>query len=262
MKFVLIALAALAIGGSRASAADLPAAIVHAPTVAPASGWSGFYLGANAGYGFGHLATTNNSMTTSGPLVGIPLGTFTPASTFAGADSSSNLDGATAGGFIGYNYQIGNIVLGVETDFQWSDFKTSSAFSGSALGPQYTTAVKGDMFGTTRGRIGYAVNDLLVYATGGVAYGHFNSDLGILPGPAGAPTGPQYLVRNSSWLTGYAVGAGVDYKLTRNVIIGVEYLRIGYGNSGHDYGFGAAGSAHADAKMDFDLVRARLGYKF
>lgn len=264
MKRFFLSLIASAMVLTSAAAADLPSLITKGPHAYPVSvyNWEGVYAGLNGGGAWGNIDTSKNSMTTSGALVGIPAGTFSPASTFLGSDSAASVSGATVGGFAGYNYQLGRVVLGVESDFAWSDIKTSSSFSGSALGPQYTTSTKGDMFGTTRARLGYAFDNVLVYGTGGVGYGHFKSSLGILPGAIGAPTGPQYSASNSAWLVGAAYGAGIDWMVTPNWIVGVEYLRIDYGKSGHDFNFKAAGSSHADADVNMNIVRARLGYKF
>lgn len=264
MKRFILSFAASVLMLTGAFAADLPSLITKGPRAQPVAvySWEGVYAGLNGGGAWGDINTTKNSMTTSGALVGIPAGTFSPASTFLGSDSAASVSGATVGGFAGYNYQLGRVVLGIESDFAWSNIKTSSAFSGSPLGPQYTTSTKGDMFGTTRARIGYAFDNVLVYGTGGIGYGHFKSSLGILPGPKGAPTGPQYSASDSAWLTGAAYGAGVDWMVAPNWIVGVEYLRIDYGKSGHNFDFKAAGSAHADADVAMNIVRAKVGYKF
>lgn len=264
MKRLVLSFIMSALMLTGAVAADLPSIIAKGPAAAPVAvySWEGVYAGLNGGGTWGDIKTTKNSMTTSGALVGIPAGAFSPAATFLGADSAASVSGATVGGFAGYNYQLGRVVLGVESDFAWSDIKTASAFSGSPLGPQYTTSTTNDMFGTTRARLGYAFDHVLVYGTGGVGYGHFKSSLGILPGPKGAPTGPQYAASNDAWLVGAAYGGGVDWQVMPNWIVGVEYLRIDYGKSGHDFNFGKAGSAHADADVAMNVVRARIGYKF
>jgi len=264
MKRLFFALAMMAATFTSALAADLPAAISNGYSAQPVAvyNWQGVYAGLTGGGAWGDINTTANSITTSGALVGIPGGAFNPASTFRGANSSASVSGGTVGGFVGYNYQLGRLVLGVESDAAWTSIKTSSAFSGSPLGPQYTTSTKADMFGTVRGRVGYAFDNVLVYGTGGLAYGHFKSNLGILPGPKGAPTGPQYAASDDAWLTGAAYGGGLDWQFAPNWIARIEYMRLDFGKSGHNFNFGAAGTAHADATAPMNIVRAGIGYKF
>ncbi|MCS0493808.1 outer membrane protein [Ancylobacter mangrovi] len=134
-----------------AFAADLPQAYpTKAPVVVaePAFTWTGFYLGANAGYAWG-----------------------------SGEGGASTLgldpDGFLGGGQIGVNYQFGNnVVLGAEADFQGSDIKDDA----------YGYESKMDYFGTVRARLGYAFDNVLPYVTGGLAWGHNevkNSNLGL-----------------------------------------------------------------------------------
>lgn len=129
-----------------ALAADLPQAYptkAPPPVVAvPAFSWTGFYLGANGGYGWG-----------------------------SGGDGISELDpsGWLGGGQIGFNYQFGNnVVLGIEADMQASDF--SDSYNG--LAPSGLVSSKLDYFGTARARVGYAFDNVLPYVTGGFAWGH------------------------------------------------------------------------------------------
>lgn len=264
MKRLLLSIAMLATFCTGAFAADLTAAIRNGYSAQPVAvyNWQGVYAGLTGGGAWGHIDTTANSITTSGALVGIPGGKFNPAATFRGADSSASLSGGAFGGFAGYNYQLGRLVLGVEGDFAGTTLKTASAFAGSPAGPQYTTSTKADMYGTFRARAGYAFDNVLVYGTGGLAVGHFRSTLGILPGPAGAPTGPQYAASSDAWKVGYAVGAGFDWQVAPHWIVGFQYLHMGFGKSGYDFDFGKAGSAHADGKFDVDLAMARVGYQF
>ncbi|WP_029352455.1 outer membrane protein [Bosea sp. 117] len=112
-----------------------PAAII-----APAFNWTGFYLGVNAGYGWGSGSGLTDDL---------------------GIDP----DGWLAGGQIGVNYQFGNnVVLGAEADIQGSDFKDNDDF--------YGVRSKMDYFGTVRARLGYAFDNVLPYVTGGLAWGH------------------------------------------------------------------------------------------
>ncbi|MCK0196697.1 porin family protein [Ancylobacter sp. 6x-1] len=130
-----------------AMAADLSQPYpVKAPVVAPLPvfSWTGFYLGANAGYAWG-----------------------------SGNKGLNELDvdpsGWLAGGQVGFNYQFGNnVVLGAEADLQGSDINDSNGF--------YGVSSKLDYFGTVRARLGYAFDNVMPYVTGGFAYGHNKID--------------------------------------------------------------------------------------
>ena len=113
--------------------------------------WNGFYLGINGGYNFGQSSWSD------------------PA---AGADSGKfSTKGGLLGGQVGYNWQVGKTVLGVESDIDWT--KTSGTASGGVCatdgGGQCES--KQSWFGTTRARLGYAFDRFLPYITGGAAYG-------------------------------------------------------------------------------------------
>lgn len=146
MKKTLAAAVAVAslLAAAPAFAADLPQAYpTKAPppvVVVPAFSWTDFYLGANAGYGWG-----------------------------TGQTGISDLDpeGWLAGGQVGFNYQFGNnVVLGVEADIQGSDINDGTI--DGAFDPRS----KMDYFGTVRARLGYAFDNVLPYVTGGLAWGH------------------------------------------------------------------------------------------
>ncbi|HSI40589.1 MAG TPA: outer membrane protein [Xanthobacteraceae bacterium] len=142
---------------------------VQAPIVAtPVFDWTGFYLGANGGYGWG-----------SGSAYADQLGI--------------KQDGWFGGGQLGVNYQFGNnVVLGAEADIAASDFQDSVDGVSSKL----------DYFGTVRGRLGYAFGNVLPYVTGGFAWGHnevsfdgLSSDKTLTGWTAGA--GLEYAVTNN-----------------------------------------------------------------
>jgi outer membrane immunogenic protein len=256
-----IAAVALLSYGS-ASAADL--AYRKAPPVVTypeaQALFGGLTIGINGGYGWNKVDTTNQSINTTGGLVGLPNGTF-PATTFTGANSTGNMDGAFFGGQVGYAWQQGNVVFGIETDFQWADFKTSNQFSGSLLGPVYNTSSKIDAFGTSRLKLGYAMGSFMPYVTGGVAYANIRSDLNVQPGALGAPVGAAFNQSNESWQVGYVVGGGIQYAVTQNWLLGVEYKHMEFASRTYNFNFNAAGAARADAGVKSDLVSLTLNYK-
>ena len=121
-------------------------------TYAPRFSWTGFYVGANAGYGWGVVDTN---------IAGAP---------------NYNTRGFGGGIHAGYNYDIGGFVLGAEADFSFSDLKYSEVFAGA------TTALRVENFGSIRARVGLPVDRFLPYVTGGFAYGtgSFNVTAGAL----------------------------------------------------------------------------------
>ena len=214
-KKILLASTAFGALASTAFAADLPSRRAPVPYVAvPVFTWTGFYVGVNAGYGFndsGRITTTGNQVVTLG-------------------NSNANIrvnnvnldrDGFTGGGQIGYNYQFGAIVVGIEADAQYTDFRRTGSFTGSpnAAGLLATSTFRTttDYIGTVRGRVGYAFDRLMVYGTGGFAYGEvFNSANFFQPQAGGGTALLGFTGSRSRMETGYTAGAGVEYALPTN----------------------------------------------
>src|SRR5579872_5028820 len=168
---------------SAASAADMPRRMptkAPAPAYTPPFSWTGFYLGANAGWGW----TSGNGSATLG---GVP-GTF-----------SGSGNGFLGGVQAGYNWQVSNFVLGLETDFQGSS--GSGTVNGVAGATTFTGTGKTPWFGTFRGRLGYAADRWLFYVTGGGLYGESTLD-GVV-----STTGP--FSSSATYLT-WTVGAGIE----------------------------------------------------
>lgn len=145
------AIAALLMAPFAAQAADLPQPYKAAPGyVAPLyANWSGFYVGVNAGYGFGKSDWTA-----------------------PGASVSTDPKGVLAGVTLGYNFQTGSWVWGAEADWDWSNMKGDADCGGGV-----TCTTKATWLATARGRIGYAGwNNLLPYITGGAAFGNIKAE--------------------------------------------------------------------------------------
>ena len=226
-KIVLSALGMLAMATTNASAADLAARpYAKAPVmVDPIFQWTGFYIGGNVGYSWGRertdgTGTQNVSVfRTAGPTLFSSVTTALPA--FGGA----NMDGIIGGGQFGYNWQAGNWLTGLEADFQGSDERVTAnvcTVAGCPLGSALFSAnYKLDWFGTVRGRIGYLPSDrVLLYVTGGLAYGHLGADAPLLPLSWG------------STRAGWTVGGGVEAALDRNWSVKLEYLYMDLGSVG------------------------------
>ena len=234
----LIAGAAFAVsavaGVNAASAADMaPRMYTKAPApVAIVYDWTGFYIGGNVGYSWGR-ATTDGDVTGtqsvsefvafSGVLVpGFPV--VTPLAT-APLTGRANVNGVVGGGQAGYNWQQGNWLVGLEADIQGSDERGSSdvcVVAGCALGTGILTAnYKLDWFGTVRGRVGLLPTDrVLIYATGGLAYGELSA------------TAPLVPLSWGSTRVGWTVGAGAEVKLDNNWSVKLEYLYMDLGDVG------------------------------
>ena len=186
-KFTAAASVALALVAGSAFAADLPSrkeAPVYVPPP-PSFSWNGLYGGINIGYGFGDGSQEYGGIGyLSSGLVG-PRSLAVPGGSALGG--TSNLNGVLGGGQVGYNWQFSPwLVFGVETDIQASDVHdtvNSSAAVADAFGThlQSATSTKSvDWYGTVRGRIGVApfMPNLLLYGTGGFAYGGVNHGVG------------------------------------------------------------------------------------
>ncbi|MGE0340707.1 MAG: outer membrane protein [Xanthobacteraceae bacterium] len=223
-KLLLGAAGALAIVGV-ASAADLPVrGPVYMAAPAPVFYWTGFYGGVHVGYGWGDSQHT-----------------------FAGASVTPDIDGFTVGGQIGYNWQYApNWVFGIETDIAWSDISGSTV----SPGPAFTSGTNINWYGTTRLRLGYAVDNALFFLAGGVAYGQIERDD---TGPAGAA------FSDSKVKAGWTLGAGVEVAYGRNWSIRAEYLYVDLGTASF-----SAPAPFSDNTVDaqFSVVRAALNYRF
>jgi outer membrane immunogenic protein len=226
MKRTLIAGAAFAslLATTGAFAADLA---VKAPLPAAVYDWTGPYIGINVGYSWGR-GTTDGSFT--GTQTTLANGFVTP---LAGALSGrADVNGFVGGGQLGYNWQRGTWLFGLEGDIQASNergsgdvFCTATVTGCPATGTAvFTRDYKLDWFGTARGRVGFLPAErILLYATGGLAYGGFSGSSWTLPMNIGTW---------SSLRAGWTVGAGVEAALGSNWSVKFEYLYMDLGNVG------------------------------
>jgi outer membrane immunogenic protein len=225
-----------------ALAADLPppppppqAPATYVPVAAPVYNWSGIYFGVNAGYAFGSSA-------------------WTPAGT-AGT-GNFDVSGGQLGSTVGVNFQTGQFVFGVEGDIDWSPLKGSTSNTTTCVGMTCTLETQTDWLGTVRGRVGYAFDRMLVYATGGGAFGDIKATL---TSPALAVSG-----LTSSTEFGWTAGAGVEYGITRNLTAKVEYLFVDLSKGSLACTAAVCGAAALTIPVSFDasLVRVGLNLKF
>jgi outer membrane immunogenic protein len=181
-KTASIALVAFAVAGP-AAAANLPVPAAPSPSPPPPS-WTFFYIGGNAGVGWSTESATTSVPGAPNTLITVP---FLGSPLWGTGLSGVSEGGATGGGQIGFNWQMSNLVLGFEADLQahGGATSTSTSFVAPALGGGIVTNQfnsKTPWFGTLRGRLGTTATtygpSLLIYGTGGLAYGKENvSDL-------------------------------------------------------------------------------------
>lgn len=226
-----------------AAAADLstPAPIYKAPPVGPAPyyNWTGFYAGLNVGGGWGNYNFTNTVTATGTPSGG----------------NTAGFAGVLGGAQIGYNYMFGpSFVLGVEADVDGANLNGSVTSPSGAVQHSFDT----DIFGTARGRAGFAVNNWLFYGTGGFAWGNEQATRDQIFGTAGnATAGTTETVNHIG--TGWTAGGGIEWGIARNWTARAEYLRVDLGTNTFSFPSSGRSTQFDDA---FNVVRFGLNYRF
>ena len=206
-RLVTTALSLLALG-SAAAAADLPPA-PQLPPLEAAPAWTGFYAGLNVGGAFG---SSRNAFS----IAGFGLPTF-----------NTPLQGVVGGGEAGYNWQTGPWVLGLEASFEGSGLRGSRTAPClpplcGAFGASYAQNLA--WFGTLRPRVGYALGNWLLYATGGGALGQVDTN-------ATADVGSFVATDNRSQTRGgWTLGGGVEVELMAGWSAKIEYLYVDLGS--------------------------------
>ncbi len=227
MRKWLVSAAMVVLGVTGAAAADL-GPVYKAPPPAPVAAvfdWTGFYIGVNLGYGWGRVEGSTD-----------------------GLSGSQDLNGVIGGGQIGYNWQAGNWVFGLEVDGQGTDQKASLSVSGGGITVTETDSIP--WFVTARGRIGYAVAPgWLLYATGGAAWMDFKSVIGV----TGFGTATWEISH-----VGWTAGGGVEGAITRNWSWKAEYLHLDTGS----FSTNVFGVVPANVKLTDDIVRGGINYRF
>jgi outer membrane immunogenic protein len=237
MRKTLIALAAAAFGAGNAMAADLNAGYKDSRPFEPVGGWTGAYVGVeggldllSAGYSDGIIPICNTTKPCFGKQVMSGL----------------------AGGTVGINWQVRNLVLGAEADISWTDLNAAS----QGLTPGFYMQSRTDAIATARLRTGYAVGPNLFYLTAGAAFletQHTAMYYSI-------PCGDVISACNSTWHTGFAAGAGYEAMLTNNLSFKAEYLYIGMPTD--TIRTGADGIYAFSFQDDVQIARIGLNYKF
>lgn len=236
-----VAVAALALS-THAHAADMaarPYTKAPPPAVATVYDWSGFYIGGNGGWG-----TTRNCWDFVTPALG--------------SEGCHNADGAVAGGQIGYRWQSAAWVFGLEAQGNWADLNGSRVSSPAFLIAPGDLTINSRVraFGLFTGQVGWAWNNVLLYAKGGAAVvdSRYTHTL----------TATSALINSSSdtrW--GASVGAGMEYGFAPNWSFGVEYDHIFLDRRNLSFAAAPGGVATINSiGQDVDIVTARINYRF
>lgn len=211
-KIAFVAIAGL-FSTSTAFAADLGIVQQSAPAAyTSAYDWTGFYAGANAGYGWAEIENSGVTF--------------------------DDINGVFGGVQVGYNYDFGGFVLGLEGDIQLSDISYSETLGG------VSAEVGIDYFGTVRARAGLAVDRFLPYVTAGVAWAR----------GSGSTSAGGVSAKVEDNFVGWTVGGGVEYAVTDKISIKGEYLYTDFGTADFDTGFDIGLTSH--------VVRAGVNFKF
>lgn len=255
-KLLLAAIAATAIAGTSASAADM-AVKAPPPAPVPSINWTGIYIGGHVGYAWTDASYLSNHVDGVGPCVG---GLFvTPCDPV-----SSNPEGFVGGGQLGARWQTGRWVLGVEGTYTYVNLSQTTNSVSIPAGLTYFTKLK-DVY-TATGQVGYTWDRALVYVKGGYAGGRF--DLNSLTIPGGT-IGPA-----SASANGWTIGGGLEYSVTPNLSVGAEYNHIRLEGGNASVCSPSAGSVfscpippglplkYADIRDNIDQVLLRVNYRF
>jgi outer membrane immunogenic protein len=241
-KFWLGTVGLLALGmASPASAADLaarPYTKAPPPIAPPIYDWSGFYIGANGGWG-----SSRNCWDFT-----------TAAKIFIGAEGCHDATAGVAGGQIGYRWQSGGWVYGFEAQGDWADLRGSNV---SLFFPGFVNNSKVDAFGLFTGQVGYAWNNALLYFKGGAAVTSDRYSITELATTALAgTTGDQ-----TRW--GGTAGVGLEYGFAPNWSVAIEYDHLFMQNKFISFTTPGGIFFSSDSiRQDVDLVTARVNYRF
>lgn len=225
-----VAIAAMA-AASSAMAADLGTPVYKAP-VALAPNWTGFYIGGNAGAGWGSDELWESLTVGADPFSGKDL-------------SNANANGFLGGVQAGYNYQWGWAVLGIEGSFDWSDIK------GDGPAIDATFSAKANWLATATGRVGGTIDHALLYVKGGAAWTHEEYSV--------FSTFANDTARETR--VGGLLGAGVEYAFTPNWSGKIEYNFIDFGDRSVTFS-GTDPAILLGLRENISTVTAGVNYRF
>ena len=240
-----------------AIAADLPANFLTKASAYSSAlyNWGGGYGGIEGGYGWGRSSQIDPGIptvttTTTTPPAPPPPPPGPPPPPLPSADGRYSVDGGLVGGTLGYNWQKGRWVFGVEGDLSWADVKGQSTLCGQSTGTAHSCGTSLNSLGTVRGRVGYAIGatgNWLLYGTGGFAAGDVRGWDALTPA-SGRALRP-----------GWTLGAGVETAFAANWTAKLEYLYVDLGNA---LLFNVVPGVPETVNFRSNIVRAGVAYHF
>jgi len=225
-----LASTALVAFNAAAAAADLPVRPVRAPAPVAVFSWTGFYIGGHLGGAWGHKDWVAVGGTTH---------------------IKHDVDGFIGGGQIGFNYQVGAWVLGVEFDATWGGDLEGSSLCAN---PTFTCSSKVDWFGTVTGRLGYSWDRVLLYAKGGGAWARDKYHT-FRASPASEGNG-------SETRSGWTVGGGLEYAFWNAWSAKLEYAFMDFGTDTVTIVNNVSGPGDFDIKQRIHAVKFGINYRF
>lgn len=259
MKYLLLAGIAVASLHSAALAADLGVMPLKAPAMAAPAGfnWSGFYIGGHIGWGW--EAHSTDSYLSSGAFEGT---------------TNFNDNGFFGGGQIGYNWVFSsNWLLGIE--FDGSPTAINTNVTGCSTTGCANSSISTDAFGTGRGRLGYVLNNMLFYGTGGWAWSDSHTDRTVtcISGTTAATACPGGSITSaltgqtssaSGWQSGWSAGGGIEWAFAPRLTAKVEYMHLQLDNITRSFSYpGFAAATRTNVGSDsIDTVKLGVNFLF
>lgn len=252
-KLTVMAAAAAFVGGVNiASAADLGdsyGSYKDAPaSYGPGHSWAGLYIGGSAGFGTGDTSgklgfgdRVDYILDEINEEAGINL-----ASLF---QSEYDVNGAIYGAHVGYNFQRGHVVFGLEAGINGTDIDGSTDVL--VIGKSEREL---DWYATATARLGYAADRVLFYGFGGVAWGTINTTLSVPLLNAGVSGETDHV--------GWTAGLGVEYAMTDRFSVRVEYSHVDFGEETTSFNLGENFSINDEVDMSIDAIKIGASYKF
>jgi len=249
------------------NAADMPVKAALAPPACPPCNWTGFYFGGNVGGSIGVSRTVD-------AMSGFPAGAGA-VNPFLTVGDTRALLGAIGGGQIGYNWQSGHVVIGVEADWQASSEKSTltgtwgSLTGGGGLILGASDEEKIRSIGTARARLGWANDDYLWYVTGGGAWGSIRSDYTLTSNaPAttfASPASASFTTNKGGWTVGAGVETCLGWGVGNHWSAKLEYLYVNLGtvNNAFTTPITAAGTFAtftSSNRIEDHIIRVGLNY--
>jgi outer membrane immunogenic protein len=261
-KLVMAGAAVLALASAQpAAAADIPVPAYQPPPTVILFSWTGFYIGAHGGGGWGSKQTNSAAFPFS------PAPPPPPLPLIALAPNSISPSGGLAGAQIGANYQVGSWVFGAEADASWSNLTAgptctaTRTFLGAVTPLSATCNVKVSGLGTIAGKVGWAMDRLLVYSKFGVAWANDNYNF-----TSASVLLPSLAANETRW--GWMVGAGVEYAFLDSWSGRIEYNYLDFGTRAPSFTSGSLISASGvnsvaiNIRERISVVKLGINYRF